>query len=45
MYKGNPEEVVMSPRGREDLGKEGGGVVIREGFLENIPPELDWKYN
>lgn len=40
-FKGNPEERVMSPQGGEDLGKGEGGVVVREGFLEKVPPELD----
>ena len=40
-FRGNPEERVMSFQDGEVLGKQKGGVVVREGFLEEVPPELD----
>lgn len=40
-FRGNPEERVMSLQGREVLRKREGGVAVREGFLEEVPPELD----
>ena len=39
--RGNPEERVMSFQDGEVLGKQKGGVVVREGFLEEVPPELN----
>ena len=40
-FRGNPEERVMSLQGREVLRKREGGVAVREGFLEEVPPEVD----
>lgn len=40
-FRGNPEE-----KSGKVLEKEEGEVVVREGFLEEVPPEFkSWKYD
>lgn len=39
-FRGNPEERVMNLQSKEVLGKGKGRVVVREGFLEEVPPEF-----
>lgn len=40
-FRGNPEERVMSLQCGGVLGNGEGGMVVKEGFLEEVPPELD----